>query len=74
MMRPVVVRPRELINGQLARHVCLFLDAFKYLRGCSTLEALGTIFDKGAHVMMAHQSLSNLRGRPADLDPESVVA
>ncbi len=74
MMQHIEVRPRELGNGEKARHVCLFLDEFKYLISRPTLEALGAIRDKGAHVMIAHQSLGDLRDCPADLDPESVVA
>lgn len=74
MMQHIEVRPRELGNGQKARHVCLFLDEFKYLISRPTLEALGAIRDKGAHVMIAHQSLGDLHDCPADLDPESVVA
>ena len=74
MMQHIEVRPRQLANGQPARHVCLFLDEFKYLISRPTLEALGAIRDKGAHVMIAHQSLGDLRDCPADLDPESVVA
>lgn len=57
-----------------ARHVCLFLDEFKYLISRPALEALGAIRDKRAHVLIAHQSLGDLRDCPADLDPESVVA
>ncbi|PPD45434.1 MAG: MFS transporter [Methylotenera sp.] len=74
MMQHIEVRPRQLANGQPARHVCIFLDEFKYLISRPTLEALGAIRDKGAHVMIAHQSLGDLRDCPADLDPESVVA
>ena len=74
VMQHIEVRPRELANGQKARHVCLFLDEFKYLISRPTLEALGAIRDKGAHVMIAHQSLGDLRDCPADLNPESVVA
>lgn len=74
IMQHIEVRPRELGNGQKARHVCLFLDEFKYLISRPTLEALGAIRDKGAHVMIVHQSLGDLRDCPADLDPESVVA
>ncbi|SNS03684.1 Type IV secretory pathway, VirD4 component, TraG/TraD family ATPase [Methylobacillus rhizosphaerae] len=74
VMQHIEVRPRELVNGQKARHACLFLDEFKYLISRPTLEALGAIRDKGAHVMIAHQSLGDLRDCPADLDPESVVA
>lgn len=74
MMQHIEVRPRQLANEQLARHVCIFLDEFKYLISRPTLEALGAIRDKGAHVMIAHQSLGDLRDCPADIDPESVVS
>lgn len=57
-----------------ARHVCLFLDEFKYLISRQALEALGAIRDKRAHVIIAHQSLGDLRDCPADLDPETVVS
>jgi type IV secretory pathway TraG/TraD family ATPase VirD4 len=69
-----VMQHIEVRNRETARHVCLFMDEFKYLISRPTLEALGAIRDKGAHVMIAHQSLGDLRDCPADLDAESVVA
>lgn len=65
------IEARERAN---ARHVCLFFDEFKYLISRQSLEALGAIRDKKAHVMLAHQSLGDLRDCPADLNSESVVA
>jgi len=59
-------------NG--ARHVCIFMDEFKYLISKPALEALGAIRDKGAHVVLAHQSLGDLRSCPKDIDPDSVVS
>jgi hypothetical protein len=64
----------EARNRESARHVCLFMDEFKYLVSRPALEAMGAIRDKRAHVIIAHQSLGDLRDGPADLDPESVVA
>lgn len=64
----------ETRNRESARHVCLFLDEFKYLISRPAIEALGAIRDKRAHVIIAHQSLGDLRDCPADLDPETVVA
>lgn len=64
----------EARNRDSARHVCLFMDEFKYLISRPALEALGAIRDKRAHVIIAHQSLGDLRDCPADLNPESVVA
>lgn len=69
VMQHIEAREREL-----ARHVCLFLDEFKYLISRPSLEALGAIRDKRAHVIIAHQSLGDLRDGPADLDPDAVVA
>lgn len=69
VMQHIEAREREA-----ARHVCLFMDEFKYLISRPALEALGAIRDKRAHVIIAHQSLGDLRDGPADLDPETVVA
>lgn len=64
----------ESRERESARHVCLFMDEFKYLISRPSLEALGAIRDKRAHVIIAHQSLGDLRDCPADLDADSVVA
>lgn len=69
MIQHIEVRERES-----ARNVCLFMDEFKYLISRPSLEALGAIRDKRAHVIIAHQSLGDLKDCPADLDSESVVA
>jgi hypothetical protein len=69
-----VMQHIERRERESARHVCMFLDEFKYLISRPTLEALGAIRDKRAHVVIAHQSLGDLRDCPADLDPETVVA
>lgn len=69
MIQHIEVRERES-----ARHVCLLMDEFKYLISRPSLEALGAIRDKRAHVIIAHQSLGDLRDCPADLDSDSVVA
>lgn len=59
---------------EAARHVCVFLDEFKYMISKPALEALGAIRDKKAHVILAHQSIGDLRDCPKDLDPESVIS
>ena len=69
-----VMQHIEARDRESARHVCLFMDEFKYLISRPALEALGAIRDKRAHVIIAHQSLGDLRDGPADLDPEAVVA
>ncbi len=57
-----------------ARPVCLFLDEFRYLVSAPVLEALASIRDKRAHLVLAHQTVNDLRNVPGDLDPEQVVA
>jgi hypothetical protein len=69
-----VMQHVEVRNRETARHACLFMDEFKYLISRPALEALGAIRDKRAHVMIAHQSLGDLRDCPADLDADSVVS
>lgn len=69
-----VIQHCEKRDRETARHVCLFLDEFKYLISKPSLEALGAIRDKRAHVILAHQSLGDLRDCPKDLSPESVVS
>lgn len=69
-----VIQIVEARQRETARPLCLFLDEFKYLISRQSLEALGAIRDKRAHVVIAHQSLGDLRDCPADLDPETVVS
>ena len=69
-----VIQHCEKRDRESARHVCLFLDEFKYLISKPSLEALGAIRDKRAHVILAHQSLGDLRDCPKDISPDSVVS
>lgn len=69
-----VIQSCENRRRESARHVCLFLDEFKYLISKPALEALGAIRDKRAHVVLAHQSLGDLQDCPSDINPDSVVA
>lgn len=69
-----VIQHCEKRDRETARHVCLFLDEFKYLISKPSLEALGAIRDKRAHLILAHQSLGDLRDCPKDISPESVVS
>ena len=57
---------------QKHNHVTIFLDELKYLLCKPSLQALGTIRDKSANILLAHQSINDLRDVPADLDPEAV--
>jgi hypothetical protein len=56
-----------------ARHAVIFMDEFKYVLSRPALEALGTLRDKRAHVMLAHQSLGDLKDCSGDLNPEAVI-
>ena len=53
-------------------HATIFLDELKYLLCKPSLQALGTIRDKSTNILLAHQSINDLRDVPADLDPEAV--
>ncbi len=63
-----VIQSCESRERETARHVCLFLDEFKYLISKPALEALGAIRDKRAHIILAHQSFGDLRAAD-DIDP-----
>lgn len=63
----------ESRERETARHVAIFLDEFKYVLSRAALEALGAIRDKRAHVLVAHQSLGDLKACEGDLTPEAVI-
>jgi hypothetical protein len=63
---------RDRMSGNL-RQVCIVLDELKYHLSRIALEALGAARDKGVHVVMAHQSIADLRDCPKDLEPQAVV-
>lgn len=55
------------------RPVCAILDEAKYHISKPFLESLGAARDKGLHVIIAHQSLADLKDCPADLNADAVV-
>ena len=63
---------RDRISGDV-KPICVILDELKYHLSRTALEALGAARDKGLHVIMAHQSLADLKDCPKDLEPEAVV-
>ena len=63
---------RDRMLGDL-RPICVVLDELKYHLSRTALEALGAARDKGLHVVMAHQSLADLKDCPKDLEPDAVV-
>lgn len=54
-----------------SRPVGLFLDELKYLLSPAALRAAGTIRDRNAHMIFAHQSIGDLSDCPG-LDPKAV--
>lgn len=68
----IMQRLEKRDRQQKHTHVTLFLDELKYLLCKPSLQALGTIRDKFANILLAHQSINDLRDVPADLDPEAV--
>jgi hypothetical protein len=67
-----IAEKRDRIAGGL-RQVCVVLDELKYHISRTALEALGASRDKGLHMIMAHQSIADLRDCPKDLEPQAVV-
>lgn len=67
-----IVETRDRIASK-PRPVCCFLDELKYHLSRPALEGLGAARDKGLHLVLAHQSLADLRDCPADLDGDAVV-
>lgn len=63
---------RDRIAGPL-RPVCIVLDELKYHISRPALESLGAARDKGVHLVLAHQSLGDLKDCPADINPDAVV-
>lgn len=63
---------RDRTLGEL-KPICVVLDELKYHLSRTALEALGAARDKGLHVVMAHQSLADLKDCPKDLEPEAVI-
>jgi hypothetical protein len=63
---------RDRLAGGL-RPVCIVLDEIKYHLSRPALEGLGAARDKGVHLVIAHQSLGDLRDCPNDLNSDAVV-
>lgn len=63
---------RDRLAGEV-RPVCIVLDEVKYHLSRPALESLSAARDKGVHLVLAHQSLGDLRDCPKDLNPDAVV-
>lgn len=73
LVRLIQLAERRDRTADAPRKICIVLDELKYHVSRPALEALGAARDKGVHLVLAHQSLADLRDCPADLDPEAVV-
>lgn len=75
--RMLMVRLMQLCSDRdrtgYVRPVCVFLDELKFHISKPVMEALATVRDKGMHILMAHQSIDDLRDCPSDLNADSVV-
>jgi hypothetical protein len=69
-----VIHALEKRDADSSRHVLLYLDEFKYLISSESLESIGAVRSAGCHIILAHQSLGDLRNCPADIDADSVVS
>jgi hypothetical protein len=63
---------RNRMAGEL-RKICIVLDEVKYHLSRPALEGLGAARDKGVHLVLAHQSLGDLKDCSKDLNPDAVV-
>ncbi|MDP1871711.1 MAG: TraM recognition domain-containing protein [Gallionella sp.] len=67
-----LAKSRDRLAGEL-RKICIILDEVKYHLSRPALEGLGAARDKGVHLVLAHQSLGDLKDCNKDLNPDAVV-
>jgi len=67
-----IAETRDRIHTK-PRPIAIFLDELKYHLSRPAMEGLGAARDKGIHIIMAHQSIADLKDCPADLNGESVI-
>lgn len=66
-----LAKKRDRIAGS-PRRVCVVLDEFIHHISRISLQSLALVRDKGMHLLLAHQAITDFRLGPADLDPEGV--
>ena len=72
LQKMLFIRIVQLIeNKSSERHISIFLDEIKYLISSPTVNALGTIRDKGCNLIITHQSLGDLKQVGQDLNPQA---
>lgn len=67
-----IAETRDRIHST-PKPIAIFLDELKYHISKPAMEGLGAARDKGVHIIMAHQSIADLRDCPADLNGDAVV-
>ena len=74
LQKMLFIRILQLVEQQerSRRHCSIFLDEFKYLLSATTVNALGSVRDKGCNILLAHQSLGDFANCSADLSETAV--
>jgi hypothetical protein len=74
LLKLILVRVTQIVDNRSdkTRHVSIFCDEIKYLLSHAFINSLGTIRDKNAHFIVAHQSLADLEVENAGLNPAAV--
>ena len=67
-----IAERRERMGNEKPRQIMAVVDELSYQISATVLESLKTSRDKGLNLIMAHQSMSDLRSGPKDLDPQAV--
>lgn len=67
-----IVESRDRLKGP-PRQVLIFLDEFVAFLSRPAKEMLGAIRDKGAHLILAHQSVEDVKDCPSDINPEAMA-
>ncbi len=67
-----IAETRDRVNTT-PKPIAIFLDELKYHISKPAMEGLGVARDKGVHLLLAHQSVSDLHECPADLNGDAVV-
>lgn len=76
LMKMLFIRFCQIVKGRnrmgVTKHVNFFLDEFKYMICRTSVNALGTIRDKNAHIILAHQTLGDLERVSMGVDANEV--
>jgi type IV secretory pathway TraG/TraD family ATPase VirD4 len=74
LLNMILVRIIQLVENRQdkLRHVSIFCDEVKYLTTSTFINSLGTVRDKNANFILAHQSLADLEVENAGVNPTAV--